>query len=88
MEERITKRSSAEPLMSIIEAPFRALEIGARSMELNSVIGIAGKFNSMRKASPSGTFLAVKIPDSVTNSIMLEFTKPLEKSACEAASVA
>ena len=36
----------------------------------------------------SWNFLAVKIPDSVTNSIMLEFTEPDENNACAAANVA
>jgi hypothetical protein len=86
-------------LRSIIGAEFSALEIDTASME-NSVVGTTGKSNSMRKlsfASPfetlsglilSGTFLAVRIPDSVSNSIMSELTKPFENSVCEAANVA
>lgn len=79
-----------------------ALEIRKIPEELKSVVGTHGKSNSMKKhsfASPSrvflkslvfisGTFLAVRIPDSVKNSITLEFTKPFVKSMCEAANVA
>ena len=72
------------------------------SAELKSIVGTVGKSNSIRKhycASPfwifelsdalvSGNFLAVRIMDSVTNSIMWEFTKPNENNACAAANVA
>ena len=100
----ITKRSSEEVVIFISckAAPFTALEIDETSSGLKSVNGTVGKSNSMKKpscVSPfwiskpfdvliSVIFLAVRIPDSVTNSIVLEFTKPDVNSACAAANVA
>ena len=97
-------KSMLHIFMSTIEATFKTLEIKETSaVELSSSVGIAGKSNSIKKLSSdlpllwtfenpscltSGTFLAVRIPERVENSIMLEFTKPVEKSTCAAANVA
>lgn len=100
----VTTRSSSVAVLfiSITEAPFRALEMGENSAELKSIIGMVGKSNSIRKLScdswfqifePSivcifATFLAVNVPDFVTNSMTSQFNKLEVKSVCAAASVA
>ena len=104
MYGHITMRSSSVVVLfiSITEAPLRALEIDETSAELKSIIGMVGKSNSIRKLSCdsrfwifkpsvvciSGTFLAVNVPDTVTNSMTLEFNKLEVKSVCAAANVA
>ena len=87
-------------LILITEAPPKALDINVESSaELNSVLGSVGKVNSIKKplcASPLEaslifsilTLLAVRIPESVTNSIMLESTFLDVKRVCAAAIVA
>ena len=49
----VTMRSSSVAVLfiSITEAPFRALEMGEKSAELKSIIGMVGKSNSIRKLS-------------------------------------
>lgn len=86
-------------MTSIKETPFNIAEIAETARSLKSEIGTTGKFNSMKKlscVSPfdeslillSGTLLAVKIPESVENSIVFEFTKWDWKRKWEAANVA
>lgn len=79
--------------ISTTEAPLRLFEIetAETSVELNSAMGTAGKSNSIEnpcwiapfcialEISSSGTFLAVRTPDSVWNSILSESTKPFAK---------
>lgn len=83
--------------ISLTEAPPRALDIIETSAELNSAFGSLGKFNSIKKpfcASSSeallfsGTLLAVKIPDNVSNSMTSESILPDVKRVCAAANVA
>ena len=53
MYGHITMRSSSVVVLfiSITEASFRALKIVKTSVEFKSVIGVAGKSNSIRKLS-------------------------------------
>ena len=90
--------------ISITEAALRALEIEENSVGSKSVTGMVGKSNSIKKLSCdssfwiievepldvliSGTFLAVKIPEAVRNSTVLELIKLVAKSVCAAANVA
>lgn len=91
--------SEAFFLTSTIETPFNISETVETSRPLKSEIVTTGRSNSMKKLSCdspfdesvillSGTFLAVKIPDSVEYSIVLEFIKPDWKRMWEAAKVA
>jgi len=93
----ITKRLSPMVVLftSITWAPFKAAEICEMSASLNSATVSAGKSNSTKNPSSGapdslfpGTFLAVKTPDRVKNSIILDFTKPHEKRTCADANVA
>ena len=79
----------------------KALDSSEDSADTNSVLGSLGKLSSMKKplcASPfralqppegleSGTLLAVRMPESVTNSIMSESIFPDVKRACAEANV-
>lgn len=80
----------AVALISRMVAPFKALVIMEEdaSVRLISKVGTTGKFNWIKKEPPftspssslsSGTRLAVRTPDFVTNSTVSEPTKPLEK---------
>ena len=89
----ITNKSSVMVVLfiSTMEVPFNAAEICEVSVAWNSVGRSTGKSNSMQYlswSSLSGIFLAANSPDSVTNSTILEATKPEENSVCAAANVA
>ena len=84
-----------------MEATSNTSEIDDTFSLLHSEIRIMGKIKSMKNpgASPfcnvevptvsiSDTFLAVRVPDKVTNWIVSESTLPEVKRACVAASVA
>lgn len=80
--------SDAVFFTSTTETPFNISEIIVEtSTSLESETGTTGKFSSIRKLACdapfslllSGTFLAVKIPERVENSTVLDFTKPDSK---------